>query len=104
MSPTLPEVFYKGDFTLVWYISESNITICKTRILIFINIVGSDSSLEGRLTLFNTQEITSISEYQFINSQEDHNKEVVDEPSFHWVETIQQIQIVSHRCLVSKGS
>lgn len=49
----------------------------------FINMLGGDSSVEERCTLFNPQKVICKSECQFINPKEDHNRMVVDEPIFH---------------------
>lgn len=78
----LSEELYKGDYSLMWYISESDALLCKLE-TIFINMLEGGSSLEKRLTLFNTQEVVCKSECQFINPKEDQNRELVDEPIFH---------------------
>lgn len=59
-------------------ISESNALLCRTRYLIFINILRGDSTLEERLTLFSTQEVICKSECQIINPKEDQNRKLVD--------------------------
>lgn len=46
-------------------------------------MLGINSSLEERLTLFSTQKVIWKSECQFINPKEDQNEELVDEPIFH---------------------
>lgn len=46
-------------------------------------MLGINSSLEERLTLFNTQKVIWKSECQFINPKEDQNEELVNEPIFH---------------------
>lgn len=72
-----------SDCTLVSYISDFNAWLYKTRNLIFISMLGINSSLEERLTLFSTQRVIWKSECQFINPKEDQNGELVDEPIFH---------------------
>lgn len=72
------EKFYKGDATLMWYISESNALICMKLETIFINMGGDSSSREG--AHYSIHRGCCKSECQFINPKEDHNRMVVDEP------------------------